>query len=335
MVKKEQQAFVADETASAEHAPDIALDMRAQVRRKEYSRWAVDGNSYVPISEAAGELPTGDYDIMFDTSLSRFILAARDVANDNLFKLPMPEYDSVMHDMRSFWKTKKKYVAYGYLYRRGILIYGAPGTGKSALARLLCDDALDRHDAVILHASNETAVLGVLPMLTSVRDIEPERNVVVMIEDIDAYFGDTVQGAVKTAVLDMLDANAACENTVFIATTSRPENVGEGVSNRPGRFDIRCQMRPPKMKARNYYLRKKMKPRDIAKLDMDDLLKRTSGFTIDHLKELVCQICIIGKDVDAAIADIRAMISEPSLKNAQLAGGIGYSAVARDQDNDM
>lgn len=59
------------------------------------------------------------------------------VINDNLLHLPNPPADRVLQSVRKFWQTKDRYIKYGQLYKRGIMMHGGPGSGKTVTLTFL------------------------------------------------------------------------------------------------------------------------------------------------------------------------------------------------------
>lgn len=287
---------------------------------KEYSagfeQWLVDGDKFIPITRTIPELPAGDYGIKYDRTYDKYVLVLRQPLSEELIHLPMKEFDEVLEDIKTFWSSRDAYDEYGYIYKRGILLYGSPGCGKSSLVMLMNKELINKYDGIVINVSTSDDIVVFDDIMKGVREIEPDRPVITVIEDIDNFVNsERGPNELVSKLLNILDGKMQYDNMVIIATTNYPELLEERISNRPTRFDLRREIGAPKMKAREFYLRSKLKQKDIKKIDMEEWLSKTQGFTIDHLKELVCLVFVHKHPFEKALAEVRGMVSEPRLRN--------------------
>jgi SpoVK/Ycf46/Vps4 family AAA+-type ATPase len=136
--------------------------------------------------------------------------------------------------------------------------------------------------------------------LAQFRSIEPERPVVVILEDIDTII--SMYG--ESAVLSVLDGEAQVSNIVFLATSNYPEKLDGRVINRPSRFDKIVKIDLPNAEARKMFLESK-----ISELIVDgvDLVKETDGLSIAHLKELIISVYCQENPVKEVVARLSRM----------------------------
>ncbi len=302
-----------------------------------FEQWLVDGDRFIPITRTVPELPAGDYNIRYDRSYDKHVLVMRQPLSEKLLRLPMKEFGEVLADAKTFWASRKAYDKYGYVYKRGILLYGPPGCGKTSLIALLAQELIWQHDGIVLNLSTSDDILAYDDIMKGIREIEPDRKVIAIIEDIDNFVNEQRVGYELTSkLLNLLDGKMQYDNVVIIATTNYPEDLEERISNRPSRFDVRREIGPPKMRAREFYLRSKLKPRDLRELNMEEWLKATKGFTIDHLKELVMLVFVHKRGFEEALAEVKSMIKTPKLKNTPVEGEkrLGFGAVSDKEDDD-
>lgn len=146
--------------------------------------------------------------------------------------------ESLIEDLRQFLTRRDWYHDRGIPYRRGYLLFGPPGTGKSS-AVIAVASAL-RMDIAILSLVNSSIDDDDLCQLLS----ECPPNAIVLIEDIDCVFVERRAGEDKqnkltfSGLLNALDGVAAGEGRVLFATTNHPERLDPALV-RPGRIDRR------------------------------------------------------------------------------------------------
>lgn len=288
-----------------------------------YCQWLVEGDMFVAITKTERILPAGFYNIRYDRAYDRYTLVKSDPIIDELIRLPNKVFDEILNDIDNFWNSEAMYREYDYVYKRGILIYGAQGLGKSSLVMLIANMLTASRNGIVLNIRQSDDILQFDEIFSALREVEPNRNVIITIEDIDNFV--TNDQELMTKLLNILDGNMQHDNIVTIATTNNPDKLGDRLTNRPSRFDVRREMTVPNAIVRDYYIRNKLKPRDLKKINMEDLVKTTAGYSIDHLKELLLMIHVLKYDKDHAVNEVNNMINNgeiapPSLKNTQKLG---------------
>lgn len=334
--KTERRRIMEDKSIeNVSETPDVTDDA------KEYSagfeQWLVDGDKFIPITRTIPELPAGDYGIKYDRTYDKYVLVLRQPLSEELIHLPMKEFDDVLDDIKTFWSSRDAYDEYGYIYKRGILLFGPPGCGKSSLVMLMNQELINKYGGIVINISTSEDIVMFDDIMKGVREIEPDRPVITVIEDIDNFVNsERGPNELVSKLLNILDGKMQYDNMVIIATTNYPELLEERISNRPTRFDLRREIGAPKMKAREFYLRSKLKQKDIKKIDMEEWLSKTQGFTIDHLKELVCLVFVHKHPFEKALAEVRGMVSEPRLRNKSksAADKVGFGNKHAEPDDD-
>jgi SpoVK/Ycf46/Vps4 family AAA+-type ATPase len=99
------------------------------------------------------------------------------------------------------------------------------------------------------------------------RVIEPERQLLCIIEDIDGLCDDNYY---ETELLNILDGIGQMENTIYLATTNYPEKLKERILNRPSRFDRRYKIEKPDSNIRKFYFEKKLRDEDLKNINLDE-----------------------------------------------------------------
>ena len=153
--------------------------------------------------------------------------------------------EKIVADVKDFLRSGSWYYERGIPYRRGYLLYGMPGSGKSSFIRALAGD-LD-YNIAILNLSERGLTDDRLSHLLTVIP----RRTLVLLEDVDAAFGnrrvqadaDGYQGANVTfsGLLNALDGVASAEERIIFLTTNHIERLDEALV-RPGRVDMTIRL---------------------------------------------------------------------------------------------
>ena len=142
--------------------------------------------------------------------------------------------------MQKFFVSKARYEELGIPWRRGYLLFGPPGTGKTSLVTALASD-LKLNVCTFSLASPNITDERIGNLLASV----PPRSVI-LIEDIDSFFRqrEKVDQGVKlsySGFLNALDGVASHEGSVIFLTTNKPELLDEAAV-RSGRVDFKMEL---------------------------------------------------------------------------------------------
>ena len=112
------------------------------------------------------------------------------------------------------------------------------------------------------------------------RQIEPDRNVVIVIEDVDELVRYN-----EHQLLQLMDGNDKFEHCLFLATTNYLDRLPPRML-RSGRFDKKIEVGPPPYEGRLAYLHHKIK--DVAEADeLENLARETEGLNWADMKELI------------------------------------------------
>ncbi|KAH9946163.1 P-loop containing nucleoside triphosphate hydrolase protein [Epithele typhae] len=147
--------------------------------------------------------------------------------------------EKIEADVQAFLQRRQWYADRGIPYRRGYLLHGPPGSGKSSFIQALAG-ALN-YDICVLNLSERGLADDKLIHLLA---NTPERSFV-LIEDIDAAFNKRVQTSADgyqssvtfSGFLNALDGVASGEERIIFMTTNHPEVLDPALI-RPGRVDL-------------------------------------------------------------------------------------------------
>lgn len=273
--------------------------------------WSTQGDVYwgCPSTETklapgfyrCGESPrTGPYLQRVKTSL------------DNLLRLPDPVCDLLLKEFVEFWKAAPEFGKRGLIVKRGIMLWGPPGSGKTSAVAQMSAHMIKEMDGIVVIADRPDLTTSCLHML---RQIEPHRPLIVMYEDMDAL----VQTWGEPGYLALLDGENQIGGIVNVATTNYPERLDKRFVDRPGRFDRIVFVDMPAEPARRAYFKAKVP--DIDDVRLDRWVKATHGYSLAHLRELVVATQVLGDDEQITLDrldEMRAYLAdsgEPPEKN--------------------
>jgi len=284
----------------------------------DYTQWSIVGDgSFVPSPATVKGLPSGLYEIVWNNKMSDWAFMRHSLNTDELYELPTEEIDEILNDVKKFWKKAEIYSQYKLMHKRGILLYGDPGCGKSGILQLCMKHIIDELQGIVINIKDEDSIKSYAESIPKLRQIEPSRPLVVVIEDIDSIAGESSYST--SVLLNILDGIKQIENVVYIATTNYPEKLEERISNRPSRFDRRYYISPPSADVRKAYLLKKIGQSEL-NFDIDQWVEDTEGLSMSHLKELFISVVVLDNDYDSAINHLKGLKKAPKNKSRKELG---------------
>ncbi|KAI8338985.1 P-loop containing nucleoside triphosphate hydrolase protein [Chlamydoabsidia padenii] len=153
--------------------------------------------------------------------------------------IPLNVKQQLIDDTKEFLASEQWYSDRGIPYRRGYLLYGEPGSGKTSFVYSMAGELGQNIYVVNLSSKGLTD-----DVLTELLSDTPSR-CILLIEDVDAAFvqrsrGDATVGNNITfsGLLNAIDGVSAQEGRILCMTTNHPEKLDEALI-RPGRIDVR------------------------------------------------------------------------------------------------
>lgn len=299
-----------------------------EVQEPSFIQWITRGNNlYYPEAQVklVKKIPTGYYAVGFDQNQGKFTVRKLNYTTDKIYKLPMPEMDMIIKDITTFWAKEDDFKRYELTFKRGVLMYGAPGGGKSHIIQLIVKHLIENEKGVVFKIESPSDVETFHSFMQSTfKPIEPKRKLVVIIEDIDGLFHAGKH--TETILLNILDGMGQMDNVVYLATTNYPEELAERVINRPSRFDRRYEITLPNEAVRRSYFEQILKPEDLSKHDIGMWVEKTDGLSIAHLREIVASTIILGNTFDETIKLMQEYNTDkPSSRKFKGSKSIGFS----------
>jgi len=283
------------------------------------SCWSnLKNDEYAPAYVTVPKVPSGVYEIGWNSNLQTFTLKKQPFKTDELYHLPSYEIMDILKDIDNFWNRVDVYKKYNFIHKRGILMYGEPGCGKSGIIQLISQQII-KNDGIVINIKDEEDVERFTSFIGTFRKIEPKRPLIVLLEDIDSLAGE---GRSQTArLLNILDGVKQIEGVVYIATTNYPEKLQERITNRPSRFDRRYKVELPNEEIRRAYINHKLSDDDLKNVDVDLWVTKTDGMSLSHLKEVVVSVIVMGRTFEETMDNLEGMKRAPSARGE---GKVGF-----------
>ena len=196
-----------------------------------------------------------------------------------------------------FLKNPDRYRRLGGQIPKGVLIFGAPGTGKTLLAKAVAGEA---HVAFLSISGSEFVEMFVGVGAARVRDLfqqaEKLAPCIIFIDELDALgkargIGGVVGNDEREQTLNQLlvemDGFDTASGVIIMAATNRPEILDPALL-RPGRFDRHIALDRPDIRGREQILRVHAKRLTLAEdVDLGSVAARTAGLAGADLANIV------------------------------------------------
>ncbi len=261
--------------------PDAAADAATEIRRL-----ALVHNVY------RGQLVSFDGD-MFGERGAALSFQPRPHVSDAEVILPRESLEVLRRQVLGVAAHRERLLAARQHLKRGLLLYGPPGVGKTHTVRHLVSE-LDGVTVVQLTGGS----LSMISTACSVaRSLQPS---MIVVEDVDLIAEDRGmhpgQHPLLFELLNQMDGLSEDADVVFLLTTNRADLLEPALAARPGRVDQAVELRLPDVdeRARLFELYRGGLEVDTSRLA--EVLDRTEGVTASFLKELLRRAALVAAE---------------------------------------
>lgn len=218
----------------------------------------------------------------------------------------MPEKmkSAIKSTAENFLSSKDFYEENSIPWKRGILLHGKPGNGKSSLVKTLISEYDFKPVTVGPGASTED-------MVQAFKVAESLSPALLYIEDLDSLFD---RGVDTSTFLNLMDGVESKNGLLIIATANNIKKLKANITDRPSRFDRKWEVPLPSEDMATLYLQKWFKMLNLAKIKV--LAKKAVAMNLSYayLKELYISAMFealahnrkapTDQDIDRAIEDL-------------------------------
>jgi SpoVK/Ycf46/Vps4 family AAA+-type ATPase len=207
--------------------------------------------------------------------------------------LPPDVLDGVERQVLGVARHAGRLLASGQHLKRGVLLHGAPGTGKTHTIRYL----LGQLSGVTVVLLSGGALHLIAEACSVARTLQPS---VIVVEDVDLIAEQREFGMgehpLLFQLLNEMDGLGEDLDVTFLLTTNRADLLEPALAERPGRVDHAALLPVPDADARRRLLRLYQGNLVLDLADADTVISRTEGVTASFMKELLRRAALRAAD---------------------------------------
>lgn len=240
---------------------------------------------------------------------------------------------NLIEDVQGFFDNQELYAQYAVPWKRGIILHGVPGNGKTVSIKALMSSLYDREDKIpSLYVKSfenkcQTELYSIRQIFLQARNSSP---CLLIFEDLDSLVTDEI----RSYFLNEVDGLESNDGILMIGSTNHLDRLDPAIAKRPSRFDRKYHFKLPGEQERRMYAeywRTKLLANQTVEFPIElcsYIAKLTEGFSFAYLKELFVMALLSlvrgfkGEDfeiVDAAEGEKTPTPPEPSSATTDLA----------------
>ena len=217
------------------------------------------------------------------TFLPRPAVTARDVV------LPDGMLEHIERHIIGIADWSAELLAVGQHLKRGLLLHGPPGTGKTHTVRYLTG----RLDGITVILLTGHSIRFIEQAAALARRLQPS---MVVLEDVDLVATDRDYSPdgnpLLFSLLDAMDGVGADADVTFVLTTNRADILEVALADRPGRVDLAVEIPRPDGRCRERLLR--VYARDLTiDADLQQVVTGAEGVTASFIKEMIRRTVLV------------------------------------------
>jgi hypothetical protein len=225
--------------------------------------------------------------------------------------LPEADLDAIERHTLGISAQAERLRAAGRHLKRGLLLFGPPGTGKTYSVMYLCSQMPGR--TTVLLSGQAAPTLGQAAAIA--RSLAPS---MLVLEDVDLVAMDRMMPGMGSnpllfQLLNEMDGLDEDADVIFVLTTNRVDLLEPALAARPGRVDQAVEIKLPDEQCRRRLLDFYLRGMHVEVDDVDDVIARTEGVSAAFLKELGRRAALVAADStpdgEALVVDHRHLVA--------------------------
>ncbi|MCJ1392178.1 hypothetical protein MMC18_005045 [Xylographa bjoerkii] len=197
----------------------------------------------------------------------------------------------LIKDIEGFFDARDTYKRFGIPWKRGIILHGPPGNGKTISIKAIMKSLGLRPTPVpSLYVKSFSSCQGTEQAISQIfQKARQSAPCFLVLEDLDSLVTDKI----RSYFLNEVDGLSSNEGILILGSTNHLDKLDPAIVKRPSRFDRKYPFRPPGEPERAAYAAYwKGKLADVPEIDMSDsdcaaIAGSTEGFTFAYLKEAI------------------------------------------------
>lgn len=303
VLNQNPQVFILEDffdNFSEEEVPDVKVSL--WVKDKDIIRASTD----ITLMK---KIDPGIYSVDFSKDYGYYCKKIN-IKSDELFIFSDSITQKLLEEIDLFWTKAEIYKENKLIHKRGILLEGFPGTGKSSIISILSAEIIKK-GGVVFKINNFRNLDNYIEFVrSSFRKLQPDTPIITILEDLDQY------EEVEIELLDFLDGKTHLDHHVIIATTNNTEVIPDTFL-RPSRIDLKIEIPLPCETTRREYFLFKNVPEEA----IDNLVVKTDGLSLADLKELYICIYLLDYTIEDAILKVSSPREKKNYLNSPLSKG--------------
>jgi hypothetical protein len=244
------------------------------------------------------KIPVGIYDVLSTMSGVKFV--KKTLSSDNLLEFADPRRELVLTEFKKFWESAPQYKEMGLIHKRGFILHGPPGSGKTCVTSMAAKESIRQGVCVFYPSSVSALKEGIWDF----RSVDKSTRVLVILEDFDE-----IASYSEHSLLELLDGPDQHSGVAYVGTTNYLNRLSPRIM-RSGRFDRKLFVGQPPIEGRLAYLTHKLPKSKFSEVQVKEIAEATSEFSFADLKELVISLCVYGYSLEESIFRIRNPMQE-------------------------
>ena len=263
------------------------------------------GDGVFDIAEkTVASLAPGTYSSVYNNRTDTWDLKKKDMVSDNI-AITNDISKKIITQINLFWEMEETYKKHEILHKRGFLLVGKAGCGKSSTIVEVIKESIG-HGSIAFFPRWKCEGDDAKDCIKKIKAVEPNKKILVVMEDFETYVRE--DGSVSSW-LNILDGDGSFNNLVFLATSNFPEKIDKRFTTRPSRFDTIYKIDPPSKKDRIAYIKRKHPL--LTEDEINKYAKDTEEMSYASLKELLISTMIFKLDYQETLDRLLKNSSEP------------------------